>query len=346
MQVVHSVSLLQCTLSPTAAMAGITALTDGLHSGQWFRCSDGSLMEPLDYLHLMFPNHGRNVIGENVCFVPRPFSMPLVSELLPEEDEFFVPSQLVDGVVTLALCTVVVTIVMIVVKWVWSQVDPRFAAISPAHKQWYVVANMCKATALAVLTLSTRFWIGTYMAIHLDNYASVPVKRCAMVYIATDLAALYMVPKLPLSTIMHHVATTALSIVDLGINLELKGWSGLLGVAKMSLLYGIYSTPNFAVNAYLGLRVVYPKAKWQGSLITFSLCVYVLCCAMNWSTHAVWLAGLVWNWDMTVYNVLYLLPISAMIHDDVVLIQWLLRKSSPLAEEKREVAGNSQEDSH
>ena len=327
-------------------MAGISALTDGLHSGQWYLCSDGSLIEPLDYLHLMFPNRGRNVVGDNVCFVPRPFSVPLVNELLPEEDEFFLPSHLVDGVVTLALCTVVVTIVMIVVKWVWSLVDPQFAAITPAHKQWYVVANMCKATALALLTFSTRFWIGIYKAIFLDGFAGVEMKRCIMIYIATDIAALYMVPKLPRSTIMHHVATTALSLVDLCINLQLKGWSGLLGVAKMSLLYGICSTPNFAVNAYLGLRVVYPKAKWQGSLITFSLCVYILCCVMNWTTHALWLAGLMWNWDISVYMVLYLLPISAMIHDDVVLIRWLLKKSSPLAEERREVTGHSQKDSH
>ena len=321
-----------------AVMAGIPALTDGLESGQWYRCSDGSLIEPLDYLHLMFPNQGRNTVGDNVCFVPRPFSVPLIEKILPEEDEFYLPTHLVNSLICLAICTVMTTALMVVMKWVWCQVDPNFAAITPTHKQWYVVANICKAICLITLTFSTRFWIGTYKALFLDNYAGIAVKRCAMVYIATDVAALYMVPKLPPSTIMHHVATTVLSIIDSVINIQLKGWSGLLGVAKMSFFYGICSTPNFAVNAYLGLRVVYPKAKWHGNLITFSLVVYILCCLMNWSIHMVWLVGLVWNWEISLVNVLYLVPIAAMVQDDLVLIRWMLRKSIPLAEQTLEVS--------
>ena len=314
-------------------MAGISALSEGLDNGQWYLCSDGSLIEPLDYLNLLFPNKGRSVVGDNVCFEPRPFSVPLLQERLPDGDNFYLPDHLIDGVISLTLLTVLVTILMIVMKWVWSRLDPQFAAITPAHKQWYVVANMCKATALAILTLSTRFWVGTYRAFFLDQFVNLEIKRCAMIYIATDVAALYMVPKLPQSTIMHHVATTGLSLMCCGINLTLKGWTSLLGTAKMALIYGIFSTPNFSVNAYLGLRIVYPNAKW-GGLVTLSMCVYLLCCAMNWSSHAWWLAGLAWNGDLSIYCIIYLLPISAMVRDDIVLLKWLWKRGSPLVDDE------------
>lgn len=316
-------------------MAGLHALSEGFELGRGLRCTDGSLIEPLDYFHLLFPNNGFKSVGDNVCFSPRPFSVPPLLSLLPEEDEFFLPGDLVDSLVSLALLTTLVTIAMVVLKRTWSRLDPRFAAISPAHKQWYVVANVCKAVSLAILTFSSRFWIGTYRAIHLDRYVNLEMKRCAVIYIAIDVAALYMVPRLPRSTILHHVATTGLALIFSTVNLSLPGWSGLLGVAKMSLVYGIISTPNFMVNGYLGLRVVYPKAKW-GWLVSTCMCVYVACCAVNWSMHGVWLAQLAWDWDISIYTLLYLLPISAMIHDDVVLIKWLWKRGTPIEHAKVE----------
>ena len=308
-------------------MAGLYALSEGFELGRGFRCPDGALIEPLEYFNLLFPNHGFRSVGENVCFQPRPFSIPPLLTLLPEEDEFFLPGDLIDSLVCLALVTTLITISMAVLKWTWCKLDPRFAAVTPTHKQWYVVANLCKAASLALLSFSTRFWIGVYRCIHLDQYVNLEMKRCVIIYIANDVAALFMVPRLPGSTILHHVATAGIALIDCAINLTLPGWSGLLGVAKMSLIYGIISTPNFMVNAYLGLRVVYPKAKW-GLLVSSCMFVYIACCAVNWTMHAYWLAGLAWSWDISVYTLLYLLPVSAMVHDDVVLIKWLWRHTT------------------
>ena len=51
-----------------------------------------------------------------------------------------------------------------------------------------------------------------------------------MLYIATDLVALLIVPKLPLSTKLHHITTVFLIMIVTTINMEAKGFSGLLGV--------------------------------------------------------------------------------------------------------------------
>ena len=83
----------------------------------------------------------------------------------------------------------------------------------------------------------------------------VELKCVGVMYVATDLVALYMVPKLLRSTVGHHVTTPTLYMVVAAMDLSIKGWDGLRGVGKMSLLYGACSSIAFPVNVYLRLRV-------------------------------------------------------------------------------------------
>ncbi len=312
-------------------MAGISVITEGTRDGRWYVCSDGKLMEPIDILHLLFPNEGRDSSGVNVCFVPRRFTFPPLRALLPDPTGYFVPDDLVDSIVVLTFLCVLVTVGLILCKLVWEKVDPRFAAISPPHKKWYVVANLSKTFFLAAMALGTRYWVGAYRSFYLDKFPVVELKRCSMLFMVTDLVALYMVPKLPRSTKFHHVATSTLCLLFSSIDPSIEGWGGLLGVSKMTILYGMFSTIPFTVNAYLGLRVVYPEAKWLAGLARLSLWLYITCCAVNWTTHSLWLGGLAFNMDISVATVLYFVPISVMINDDITLIKWLWKRSSPMA---------------
>ena len=288
-------------------------------------------MEPLDTVHLFFPNEGRNSTGNNVCFVPKRFTFSPLRNLLPNQTEYFLPDDFVDSCVALFYMVIYVTLGMIIVKYLWEKIDPQFASISPSHKKWYVVANLSKAFFLACMTFSTRYWIGTYAALIEDRFSGIEMKRTGILYIATDVVALYMVPKLPRSTILHHVCTATLIMIVSTLDLTHKGWSGVLGTSKMALLYGIFSSVAFCVNAYLALRVAYPKAKWLPALVHLSLWPYILLCAINWSIHAVWLVSLIVTWDVSIASVLYLFAIANMINDDIVLIRWLWKRSSPMA---------------
>lgn len=315
-------------------MAGISALYRGLGANSsWYRCPDGKIIEPLDFISLLFPNKGRGHIGENVCFVPRPFKFSALSKLLPPTSEYFVLDELVDSIVCLLLLCILTTVGMVVVKKVWESLDSRFASIHPPHKKWYVVANLSKAFFLANLSFSTRYWFGGYK-MFLDDFQMIELKRCALVYIATDVAALYMVPKLPRSTVMHHISTATLALIGSAMNLQLKGWGGLLGVCKMGFVYGLFSTGAFLVNAYLALRVVYPKAKWLPALVKFNLWIYIAFCTMNWTVHAIWVIGIIFQLQLSIFTLLYALAISTMINDDIVLIGWLMKRTSPMASEK------------
>ena len=314
-------------------MAGLHALF-GYHSRNhsWYKCSDGKVLEPVDIFHLLFPNEGCGRVGNNVCFIPRRFSFPPLQELFPPRSKLFTPDDLVDCIVCLLVLCVLITVAIPLIKVVWEALDPTFTSISPPHKKWYVIANLTKAFLLALLALSSRHWIGSfyYGLVHNDAHM-IEVKRCSIIYISCDIVALYMVSKLPWSTLMHHIVTLGVCILVVSTNLEEPGWDGLLGVSKMCLIYGIFSSVAFSVNAYLALRVVYPKAQWLHGLIKLSLWTYIVCCAGNWSLHAAWLLGRVYTLQFSIYNLLYMVPGFFMVNDDIVLIKWLIRKGSPMA---------------
>lgn len=313
-------------------MAGAEAVISSLREGKVPLCQDGLPLEPLDFLSLLFPNKGANTTGGNVCFVQKRFSIPALRKLLPDSTEFFTPDDFLDCICCFILLCTLITIGMIICKYVWERIDPSFASITPSHKRWYVVANLSKALFLAVMALSHRYWLGTYRLYHYDQFQVLEVKRCGVIYVATDAVALYMVPKLPRSTIIHHVSTILLVGVVTTMNLDVKGWDGLLGVCKMSVLYAIFSTIAYSVNAYLALRVVYPKASWLTWLVKVSLWTYLLCCACNWTIHALWLTNLLVSLQLSAYNIFYGFILATIIHDDLVLIKWLINKNSPMGE--------------
>lgn len=314
-------------------MAGAEAVISLIKEGKMPLCQDGLPLGPLDYLSLLFPNKGLNATGNNVCFVQKRFQIQALRQLLPDPTEYFTPDDFVDSIAGFLLFCAIITFGMIVGKHVWEKLDPKFASISPSHKKWYVVANISKALFLAVLALSHRFWLGAFRLYFYDQFQTLEVKRCGVIYVATDAVALYMVPKLPRSTLIHHVSTITMVGIVSTINLDIKGWDGLIGVSKMGVLYAIFSTVAFSVNAYLALRVVYPKAPWLKPLVKISLCTYLLCCGCNWSIHIIWLINLITTFQFSVFNLLYMFAIATIIHDDIVLIKWLVNKSSPMAVE-------------
>ena len=290
-------------------------------------------MEPFDLIQaLLFSHDTQSDNASNiVCLQPSHIEFQPLLRVLPQGGKLFVPEDLVDSVVCLARLCAAVTVGLVVVKFLWDYVDPKFKSISPAHKKWYVVANMFKASLLASIALSSRVWTGAYGGYVHDIFAGIELKRCGVLYIATDVVSLYMVPKLPLSTVLHHVATGLAVLLISSFNLYIKGWIGLHGICKMAIVYGNFSSISFLVNAYLGFRVVYPKAKWVKLLCQVSLFTYIICCVLNWGVHIVWLAGIFIGWNFSLFIAIYLIILTVIVHDDIVLIRWLIRKQSPMA---------------
>lgn len=310
-------------------MAGIAALyTPNYNSSDpWYVCPNGEIIEPLDILHCLFPNEGRRRIGDNICFVAKPFIFKPLQDILPSPTNYYTPEDFVDGVVSMAVMSILITAMMLFAKEVWSFLDPNFRSINPPHKKLYVVANLCKAVLLGILTISPRYWAGS-LRFYDDAFQGIETKRCGIIYVVTDFVALFLVPKLPRSTVFHHVTTSLMAVVVTSMDLQMPGWNGLLGVAKMGVLYGLFSSAAFPVNAYLALRVVYPKAKWMPALVQISLWTYVLCCVLNWVIHLVWLWRVVGNFEFSIWPILYLIAVYFMVSDDIILIKWLIKRGT------------------
>ena len=302
---------------------------------EFWRCGDGSFVEPLDTIHgLFFPNRGyTKPTTVNVCFQPRYFNLSFITRLLPERGDLFTPDDLVDGLAALTVICTFVFVAIVAAKYIWEHFDPSFKAISPSHKKWYVVANMSKGFWLLCLLISPKYWVGIYRCFVLDKFQLIELKRSMAVYIATDVCALYLVPKLPFSTVMHHIVTTLLTIVTFSVNVGMEGYIGILGVSKMTVLYGSWSVIPFAVNWYLALRVVYPKSAVVNVLRLVALVTYIICCIVNWSTHLYWLLSF---GDLSsIFSIVYIALLLFIVRDDVVLILWLLSRSSPMSENKK-----------
>ena len=297
-------------------------------------CADGSFPDPLDLLHMLFPNNGTNFskdyYNDNACWALTPFHFRITDALLPPSSELYTREGLVDSVTCFIVACCLLSVGMIATRFIWNKLDRRFASISPVHKKWYVVANMSKCVLLGIICSSSRYWIAAYRAFVLDEFLNIEGKRMAVIYAVTDAVALLLVPKLPLSTVLHHVTTILLLIVYWGINMRIKGWTGLLGVMKMMMLYGTFSTISFTVNGYLALRVVYPKSSLTSLLCRVALFVYLICCFGNWSLHLLWFGHSLYNGYISLIMLLYGGCIGFIVHDDIVLIKWLIAKSSPV----------------
>ena len=225
-------------------MAGAGVVLNSFSNGKWPLCQDDRFLEPLDTLFLLFKNKGRNETGFNVCFVGERFQFPPLRNLLPDPSSLFTPDDLVDCLVCLLIACIAVAVGIPTVKYLWEMIDHQFASIHPSHKKWYVVANLSKSFFLGCMCLSSRYWIGTYAAYYQGRFmeSAINIKRCGMLYISTDVVALFMVPKLPFSTVMHHIVTSLLIVMVSAVDIGVDGYSGLLGVSKMAILYGIFST--------------------------------------------------------------------------------------------------------
>ena len=303
----------------------------------WLWCVDGRLAQPFDLLHVaLYPlanDQADSPLG--YCHYPKLYELPTIWKLLPEETDLFLPKDLVDTLTALLVVSIPVILIIILIRYTWNYFDSNFRSISPSHKKWYVVANLSKAFFLGCIALNTKY-VRELSRMFSDDFGSTLTKRSMALYVVTDVVALILVPKLPQSTIIHHIVTFFLGVVTWSTNLRIKGYKGILALAKMGLVYGMISCISFMVNAYLALRVVYPKSKLVKLLCHLSLISYIVCCAVNWSYQIYWLTGVFRDGELSLYVVFYSILVIFIVNDDIILIKWLFRQSSPMASDKRD----------
>lgn len=251
-----------------------------------------------------------------------------------------------------ALACAVYAVASLCASALLSRAWPAFRALAaPAgggareDKRAYVVANLLKAAVLGAQACSPSWWyysaqeyacnlaplgagvsraLGAPWGVHelpcnwrVDRGHDAFVKAISACYIVTDVVALATVPRLPLTTKVHHWATFAFGLWVLAAPIAPAP------VLHKLLMYGAFSTLAWPVNAFLALRCTNPESKAVGALARFALALYALVCAGNWGLHALWLASGSARGALSLGEYAYAASLYLFVRDDLILMGWL-----------------------
>ncbi|MBD53368.1 MAG: hypothetical protein CL450_08810 [Acidimicrobiaceae bacterium] len=183
----------------------------------------------------------------------------------------------------------------------------------------YVIKNLAKSCTLALLTPVA---VDTAAAVlSAEHWHAHRFRFFGAVYAAHDIAGLLrMWHKLPNSTRAHHLSVVLMSTLS-AVAIDYEDPSSLWrGVGML----GCVSCWTFPVNTYVALRLVGN----YDTLRKLCLCVYAPTVLLSflWQLRHVLTAGL-WCWSAPVYVAL----VGSVIYDDLVLLRFLRRKSTPSA---------------
>ena len=310
---------------------------------KWFRCADDSLASGLDVLHIFFPNSGQKVIPKHpsVCWEAKLFEAPTSLQpyinLNDQSKAFNTMSHLYDCTVCMLLSSVICITFSLVLYYLLDTFHQKFSQIRPAHKKWYVIVNTMKAVVLTLTVLNFQFVPGMWRVVFGGEIPLLESKRTTAIYVMTDLVGLALVPKLPFSTFMHHIMTVIIGMGIWSTDISAQSWEGGLGVVKMSFMYGCFSCLPFAVNLFLGLRVVFHKNICMVLICYFALISYLISIGLNWSLHIYWLYHCIERMDLSPWLFIYGGILLHIVRDDIILVKYLWKfPSTPNKSEKEE----------
>ena len=195
----------------------------------------------------------------------------------------------------------------------------------PYHKRCYVVKNIIKSFSLCLIFIFSiqNILIPIFTK---DEWNNDYLYITAAKYVSNDIVGLLIIPKLPKTTLFHHITTTILVLYSFNIDFSKDN------VGRWMLIYKIMSCMSFGVNAYLGLRFLTNNKsnffnKFVDRLRIFSFYKYLGCCIINWSIHIYLIIMKLQHGFMELPYYMYLILLIPIIRDDVILMTWLYNKS-------------------
>eukprot|EP00736_Rhodelphis_marinus_P013946 Rmarinus@m.14230 len=245
------------------------------------------------------------------------------------------PAEFVDASYCMIYAIAMLTVLFLIAHFVFNTVWTGFKTVYPEHKKWYIVANISKAFFLFISCSSRLWWWYGHKGMwenvwHLHPLQACYTKRTGVVYVMTDIVALFMVPKLPHNTIVHHWTTLALCMWTWGSDETTSV------VFRMINVYGFFSTIACVVNFYLALRVIYPERGWFTEIIRIlSFWVYLIVCILNWVWHTCWFVNLFLEGIYSIVACVYFLSLALVVQDDIKLMKWLWDPPPPRVKGKK-----------
>lgn len=198
------------------------------------------------------------------------------------------------------------------------------------NKKLYIVKNIVKSVILGYLTIRIlkNFFYNEYTYydygkndVYLDNHW---VKVLASSYVANDLLALLIVPKLPKTTKIHHITSNIILLYIYFIDFNNPD-----DIGKGIFLYTSMSMASFLVNFVLAVRN-FDNFPYLDYLRVAAYYSYLSCISINWGGHLLMYGYKVYTSTMTLTHFIYLCVLAPLINDDLILLSWLKKSSKTI----------------
>lgn len=185
-------------------------------------------------------------------------------------------------------------------------------------KKFYTISNLMKAGLLAAITPFAMYQL--YRVTALDEWDTNTLRNLGCIYAIPEFVSLLIVRRMSWSTIAHHVFVIVFNAFSIQNDYANEN------VCRLIVVYAAFSTFAYSVNMLLASRFLGVSPKISKALSFVALCVYVLCCAMNWTWQVHYLSRLiVYHQHWSIYC--YMVGICFVMYDDMVLNKWLLQNA-------------------
>lgn len=185
-------------------------------------------------------------------------------------------------------------------------------------KKTYILSNVSKSVVLMIIGL---FYYDLIYQIFSYN-KNYEWDSIVAMYASTDLVSLVLVKRMERSTILHHLFVNIVA----SASIYYESYH-IASVWRLIIVYGIFSGYAYSVNAFLGLRFLYPRGhSHMRYLAKFSYYIYILCCVINWSIQLACLiewSDILFVKEEIINLFCYFVAIIIFIIDDIKLLQFL-----------------------
>jgi hypothetical protein len=193
---------------------------------------------------------------------------------------------------------------------IWEQILYNEATVHyDPRKISYISTNVVKSNYLLGLCP-----ICLFLLLNFDDHDIQYVKNLGAIYAAIDFAALFYNKRMTTNTIIHHITVVLFFVLNL-FDTYKDG-----SISKMIMIYAIFSTFAYLVNFCLGLRLMFPI---PGILYRGVFFLYFFLCIANWKHQFEFMFEYFERPLVKCYGLL----LFFVIYDDMVLLQWLSKKT-------------------
>jgi hypothetical protein len=184
----------------------------------------------------------------------------------------------------------------------------------PFHKQSYIVSNIVKASFLLVLCgLSLPALLFMTESVW-STREILYVKNLGALYAALDFTSIFYNQAMSKTTLFHHICVLLFFLQNY------RDPYDETSVCRLIMFYAMFSSSAFYINLVLALRYLCPLSQDTYSL---SFWIFLTTTFINW--YVQWTQIQV---VPTMSLLFYLIPLSFVAIDDVILLRWLHRRAT------------------